>query len=714
VKLQIVKQHSEEDCGAACLATVAKYYKKVFTLNRIRLVVGTGQQGTSLLGLRRGAEFLGFYARSVQASSAILQKMNLITFPVIIHWRGNHYVVLYGKKNKKYIIADPAIGIRYIEEEELVLNWTNFVMLMLEPDPARFFDHPEDQARGITRFIKRVSPYKWILIESFLINIVLGILSLSSPFLIQILTDDVLIRGDSNLLRGIAITIIIITIFSSLLNIVQANLITQFAQRLQLGLVMDFGRKILGLPLSYYETRRGGEVTSRLQDIQQINHLISSVVITLPSQFFIALISLGLMVVYSGKLVLIVVLITMLSTITSIIFLPELQQRVRSAMVLDAQNQGLLVETFKGALTLKTAVVHHQFREELQGQFSRLARLVYGTAQIGIINSVSSDLVLSIGSISLLWFGSNLVIGGELSIGQLLAFNTMSSKFLGFINTLIRFVDEYTHANTATQRLSEVIDTQPENDNTQIKAVVEIPVAADIQLLDLTFFHPGRENLIEHLSLTIPSTKTTVIIGQSGCGKSSLVKLMIGLYPYQSGNIRIGNFNLEDLELDCLRQQVVLVPQEPHFWTRSILENFQLISPTVTFEKIVSACQITGADEFISKLPGKYQTVLSEFGVNLSTGQRQRLAVARAIVTDPPILILDESTANLDPVTEAQMLNQLLSSRQGKTTLMISHRPKVIERADWIIYLEQGAVRLYGTPAELKKIKGDHLIFFDQ
>lgn len=714
MRLQIVKQHSEEDCGAACLATVAKYYKKMFTLNRIRVIVGTGQQGTTLLGLRRGAEFLGFNARSVQASTAILQKMNLITFPVIIHWQGNHYVVLYGKKNNRFIIADPAVGIRYIDEKELVINWTNFIMLMLEPDPVRFFQQSGDQVHGITRFIKRISPYKWILLESFLINIVLGLISLSSPLLIQILTDDVLVRGDSNLLRGIAIAIIIMTLLSSALNVVQAHLITQFAQRLQLGLVMEFGRKLLKLPLSYYEARRSGEVTSRLQDIQQINQLISNAIISLPSQFFIALISLALMLFYSSKLVLTVILLALLCTITTIIFLPALQQRIRSAIVLDAENQGLLVEIFKGALTLKTTVVHQQFWEELQGRFSRLARLVYGSAHIGIINSTSSDLVLSIGNIVLLWLGSNLVIGGELSIGQLLAFNSMSNRFLGFINAMIHFIEEFTHANIATERLSEVIDTQQEGDETQVKAFVEIPSSADIELVNLSFFHTGRDNLVDRLTLKIPGTKTTVIIGKSGCGKSSLVKLITGLYPYQTGNIRIGSFNLEDLELDCLRQQVVLVPQEPFFWSRSILENFQLGSPNVSFDRIASACQVTGADEFISKLPGKYQTILSEFGTNLSTGQRQRLAVARAIVSNPPILILDESTANLDPASEAQMLNHLLSFRRGKTTLIISHRPKVIERADWIIYLEQGAVKLNGTPAQLKSIQGEHLIFFNQ
>jgi ATP-binding cassette, subfamily C, bacterial len=194
-------------------------------------------------------------------------------------------------------------------------------------------------------------------------------------------------------------------------------------------------------------------------------------------------------------------------------------------------------------------------------------------------------------------------------------------------------------------------------------------------------------------------------------GKSSLAKLIAGLYTLQSGNIRIGLYNLQDLSLESLRQQVVLVPQDAHFWSRSIVENFRLGAPYVTFEEIVRACQISGADEFISKLPEKYQTILGEFGANISGGQRQRLAIARAIITEPPILILDESTGGLDPVSEAEVLDQLFQHRRGKTTILITHRPKVINRADWIVLLDQGRLKIQGSLEELKTKTGEHLDF---
>lgn len=714
-KIPCVLQHSEEDCGAASLATITRHYGRIFTISRIREAVGTGQQGTTLLGLRRGAIALGFNARSVKADPEILETLSQIPLPAVIHWKGYHWVVLFGQRGKKYAIADPGAGVRFLSKTELTEGWRNGVMLLLEPDAERFFAEPDDSHRPNPwiRFLQRVRPYRALLAEVFLINLVLGLLALASPFFIQILTDDVLVRGDFQLLRGVVIAVVVMNLVRSGMGLVQSNLIVHFAQRLELGLVLEFARKILHLPLSYYESRRSGEIVSRLRDIREINQLISQVIIRLPSQFFIALVSLGFMLFYSWKLTLLALGLAILMSLSAIIFLPALQQKTRRLLVKNAENQGVLVETFKGALTLKTTNSAPQAWEEFQSRFTRVANITFSTFQIAIYNNVFSGFVSNIGGIALLGFGSSLVINDELSIGQLLAFNTMNGNFTGFIGTTIDFIDEFARAKTATERLTEVIDATPENPDESQKPFAEIPGSADITCTDLNFHHTGRIPLLKDFSLTIPGGQVTALIGKSGCGKSTLAKLIASLYSLQSGNIRIGIYNLQDIALECLRSSVILVPQEPHFWRRSILENFQFSYPQASFEQIVTACQIANADEFIRELPDKYQTVLGEFGANLSGGQRQRLAIARAIVTDPPILILDESTGALDPVGEAEVLDRLLHHRQGKTTIMISHRPRVINRADWIVLLEKGRLKLTGTPDELKQLDGDHLDFLE-
>jgi ATP-binding cassette subfamily C protein len=713
MKYQFVKQHSEEDCGAACLAAIAKYYGQTFTISHIREAVGTGQFGTTLLGLKRGAEILGFKANPVKTSPEILDKINEAPLPAIIHWQGNHWVILYGKKGKKFLIADPAVGMRYLSKEDIKEAWTDWLLLLLEPDPLRFFAQKQDKEGGFWRFFRRVWIYRGILFQALPLNLVLGLLSLTSPFLLQILTDDVLVRGDIKLLTTVVIAVVVMNIISTSLSFVQSNLIAHFAQRMQLGLVLEFGRQILRLPLTYYETRRSGEVVSRLRDIDQINQLIAQVVVGLPSQFFIAIISLGFMFFYSWKLTLVALVISVVMTTSTFIFQPTLQQKTNELLITEAETQGVLVETFKGALTLKTTASRRQFWDELQNRFNRLARLTFQTMQIGIINNTFSGFVSGIGGVVLLWFGGYLVINPaeNISVGQLLAFNSMNGNFISLISTVINFVDEFTRAKTATRRLTEVIDATPEEEDNSKKPFVEISSNADIICTNLTFHYPGRIDLLEDFSLTIPGGKNIALIGKSGCGKSTLAKLISSLYQLQSGNIQIGIYNLQDLSLECLRQQIVLVPQDAHFWNRSIIDNFRLGAPYVSFEQIVQACKISGADEFISKLPETYQTILGEFGANISGGQRQRLAIARAIITDPPILILDESTGGLDPVSEAQVLDQLFQHRQGKTTILITHRPKVINRADWIVLIDKGRLKLVGSLEDLRSKTGDHLDF---
>ncbi|MDJ0592553.1 MAG: peptidase domain-containing ABC transporter [Pleurocapsa sp. MO_226.B13] len=713
MRYSLVRQHSEEDCGAACLATVAKHYGRTFALSRVREAVGTGARGTTLLGLSRGADGLGFHARQVRASEQLIDRINEVPLPAIIHWKGNHWVVLHGQKRHKYVIADPGIGIRYLTRQELIRGWRNGIMLLLQPDDTRFYQQANDKVGGFERYLARVWPYRWLLAQAIAINIAIGLLSLASPIMMQLLTDDVLVRGDTQLLATVAIAVIAMNLFRSAVGLVQSHLIGHFGQRLQLGLILEYGHKLLSLPLDYFEGRRSGEVVSRIADVNAINALVSQVVLGLPSQFFIALVSLGFMLFYSWELTLASLVAFVIVTVVNLLFLPALRAKTRNMIVLGTENQGFLVETFRGVQVLKTTQATPQAWQEYQTNYGRLANLGWSTMKLGLYSGTLTGILSSFTSIGLLWLGSYLVINGTLSIGQLLAYNGMSGNFLGFLGAAIALIDEFITAQIVIQRLTEVIDATSEDANEFQKPGAEIPEAADIICTNLNFHHAGRVDLLQDFSLTIPGGKVTGLIGKSGCGKSTLAKLVAGLYSVQSGNIRYGSYNQQDLALEFLRQQVMLVPQEAHFWSRSIIDNFRFSYPQVTFDRIVEACQIAGADEFISELPDKYQTVLGEFGANLSGGQKQRLAIARAIVTEPPILILDESTGSLDPISEAQVLDNLLSHRQGKTTIVISHRPQVIRRADWIVMLEKGHLQIQGTPEQLRSIVGDHLDYLD-
>ena len=697
-----VEQHSEEDCGAACIATVALHHGKRVSLARIRELVGTGAGGTTLLGLRRGADAVGFHARAVRAEPDLIDQLDAIPLPAICHWKGNHWVVLHGRQGNKFVIADPGVGLRQLRRDEFLKGWSNGVMLLLEPDHARLAEQEEESRHPLLRFLPLALPYRGLVLQALGINIVLGLLGLTMPLLMQLLTDDVLVRRDSQLLTSLGLAMLLLFGFRTVMSTIQGHMVGHFAQRLQLGMLMNYGHKLLQLPMTYFDSHRSGEVVARIGDVSQINAMIGAIVLGMPSQAFIAVISFIVMVTYSGPLTAASLLSFALVTGVGLLFVPAMRRKTQRMIVEAADNQGFLVEVFRGAQVLKTTEATPQAWDEYQSNFGKLANLRWGTMQLGLFSSATTGLLSSATTLALLWYGSSFVIGGQLSIGQLLAFNGFSGNVLGFLGGLIGFVNQYITAQVVFRRLSEVLDGTVEDPTAADKPWVGLLPGSEIRCERLSFHHAGRVELLQDFSLTIPGGQCTALIGESGCGKSTLVKLIAGLYPPQGGSIRYGPYGLRDIALDCLRQQVALIPQEAQFFNRSLFDNFKFAYPDVSFEQVVAACDLALADEFIRELPDGYQTVLGEFGANLSGGQRQRLAIARALVANPPVLILDESTAALDPVLERRLMDRLLQHRAGLTTIMISHRPSVIVRCNWVVYLERGQVKYQGPPSELQ------------
>ncbi len=700
-----VEQHSEEDCGAACLATVALHYGKRLPLSRIRELVGTGTGGTTLLGLRRGAAAIGFHARAIRAEPELIDRLDVVPLPVICHWKGNHWVVLLGRQGRRLVIADPAVGVRLLRREEFLKGWSNGAMLLLEPDHARLAEHQDDVRHPLLRFLPLVQPYTGLLLQSLGISMVLGLLGLTMPLLMQLLTDDVLVRRDSNLLASLGLGMWLLFGFRTAMTTIQGHMVGHFAQRLQLGMLLNYGHKLLQLPMTYFDSHRSGEAVARFADVSLINQMISQIVLGIPSQLFVALVSFVVMITYSGPLTAASLLAFALVTGAGLLYLPAMRRKTQRMIVESAENQGFLVELFRGAQVIKTTEASPQAWEEYQANCGRLASLRWGTMQLELFSSASTGLLSSFTTLGLLWYGSSFVIAGQMSIGQLLAFNGFAGNVLDFLAGLIGFAGEYATARVVFRRLSEVLDGSVEDPRAADKPLVALPPGCEICCDRISFHHAGRLKLLDNFSLTLPGGLCTAIIGESGCGKSTMVKLIAGLYPPQSGTIRYGPYGLSDISLECLRQQVALIPQEAQFFNRSILENFRFVYPGVSFEQVVNVCDLALADAFIRALPDGYQTILGEFGANLSGGQRQRLAIARALVVNPPVLIMDESTAALDPVLERRLIDRLFQHRAGLTTILISHRPSVIMRCDWVVYLEAGQVRYQGPPSELQNME---------
>lgn len=333
MKYHWIKQQSGEDCGAASLTIVAQHYGFPIKINRMRALVGTGRSGTTLLGLKQGAEAIGFQAHALKGDDTLLDHLDDLPLPAILYWDGYHFTVLYGKETdaigtEKYVIADPAMAVRHLTKEEVLKHWQGRVMLILEPDPAKFGKRTDlvERSSVLKAVMHRLMPQKSLLLRLVVLNLFLGILSLAAPLLMQVLTDHILIKQEAQFLAVIAIGGITLYAVNSLFSLAQSRLIARFSERLQASLKSDFGKQILRLPLTYHEGRRSNTIMSRLGDIQSINYFISQVVITVPSQLFVALISIAVILFYSWKLALVSIGMGTVMILITQLLQPRLQQ----------------------------------------------------------------------------------------------------------------------------------------------------------------------------------------------------------------------------------------------------------------------------------------------------------------------------------------------------------------------------------------------------
>lgn len=713
-KYQWIRQQSGADCAAASFAIIAKHHGRTFKISRLREILGTGKGGTTLLGLKQGAESLGFWAKAFKSDRDRLNDlMEKLPLPAIIYWKGYHFVVLYGREGEKYVISDPGMGIRYLSRSELLKGWQGGLMLLLTPHPFWFLSQQGDRVDPWGSALQRLYPYRWTVLALFLLGCLLGVLSLTLPIFLQLLVDRVLLGDRFQILPVILFFFCCLQGFHSLLNWGQLTLASQFSQKLQTGLKLDFGEQILQLPLTYHEARYDSVVRGVLRDIQGINRIVTQTIVTLPQQTLSGLAAIALLGIYNLQIALVASAIALFVASAIALLDPEVRQASYRTAVTAGNNLFFLSETFKNALTIKTIAVTPHLAREMQNRLEEEAEINSKNANLTHFEEALSQLLLGLGSLSLLAFTGYLYGQQYLSLGQLVSIYGLNLVLLDTSKTWVRFWLDFTQVKTAAQLLDELFDCTPENLGDEAKPWQEIAPHADICCQNLQFQYPGRLPILSNLNVTLPGGGAIAIIGYSGCGKSTFAKLLTRLYDLPRGEIKLGDHAIADFPLDCLRRQVVLVPQEAEFLTRSITENLQLAQPEATFADIQKACEIAAADEFIATFPEGYNTILGTFSANLSGGQKQRIAIARALLINPPLLILDEATANLDPPTEKRVMDRLLSHRKGQTTLLISHRPNVIERADWVFWIDEGMVKFAGTMADFRTRSPEHLRFLN-
>ena len=704
------RQQSASDCGAACLVMMGRYWGKRFSISRVRNIANVDRNGASLLGLVTAAESIGFTTRPVKTN---LEQLALADLPAIVHWEGKHYIVVYEVTKKRVIVVDPAIGQRSLTHEEFKTGWTNYTLLL---QPTALLKSAEEAKIPVWQFLDLVKPHRLVLLEIFFASILIQVFGLVTPIFTQLLLDRVVVQRSHLTLNTVGLGLIIFGLFQVALTSLRTYLIAHTANRVSVSLIVGFITHTFRLPLNYFESRYVGDIISRIGENRKIQQFLTgetlSVLLDLLTMFVYA----GLMFWYSWKLALLVLLTLPPFALIALFATPFLRRISREIFAASNEQTKYLIQSLTGIRTIKSLSVEQTVRWHWEELFSKSVNKSFSGAIIGnILSTVSSTLQTLVGS-ALLWFGAWQVIQDELTIGQLIAFNMLQGNVTRPFKRLMYVWHDLQEIIISIERINDVIDTEPEEDLQHKVRQTLPPINGNIKFEQVTFRYnlESDVNTLENISFQIYPGQTVALVGRSGSGKTTISKLLLGFYPPTEGRILIDGYDITNVSLHSLRQQIGVVDQDTFLFGGTIRENINIAHPEATVEEVAEAAKQAGAHEFIKELPMGYESQIGEGGGTLSGGQKQRLAIARALLGNPPLMILDEATSSLDAESERIIQSNFDAIPNKRTTLVIAHRLSTIRNADLILVLDRGILVESGAHDELMAKRGRYFYLNQQ
>lgn len=697
-KITKFKQRDITDCGAASLASVGGFYGYKLPLSRIRQYASTDRSGTTVSSLTQAAQKLGFIAKGVKGGFDCLYK---IPKPAIAHVVVNevlhHFVVIQAIDARWVIIMDPAYGeIRKVSHEEFKAQWTGVLVLLV---PADTFKRRDETTSPVARFAGLLMPHSKVMTQALVGALVTTMLGLSTAIYVQKVVDHVITAGNRNLLNLMSVAMLLILVPQILINLLKNMLVLQTGQKIDVCLILGYYNHVLSMPQKFFDGMRIGEIVSRMNDAVKIRNFLNDVSITMFVNVLVILFSFGLMFVYSWKIALVVAIsippyLLLYWTINRLN-----RKRERGIMENAADLEAQLVESLGAVSTIKAFGMESFANFKMETRFIKTLHSVYSSGLISIFGDTASTFLSTVVTIVLMWFGTTLVLDQTVTPGELLSCYTLLGYITRPVASLIQTNRVVQDAFIAADRLFEIFDLEPASGDDVDATKSDL---GDIRLENVTFRHSAQPQLFQDLSVTFRRGEMTAVVGESGSGKSSLAALLQNVYPLLGGRIRIGRYDLQNLSAVSLRQVVAAVPQSIDVFSGSVIENIALGEFEPDIEKILKICDRTGLRELIERWPGGLQAYLGENGVRLSGGEKQRLALARALYRDPQILILDEATSSLDTVAATFVLRLVEELRRaGKTIVVISHRLSTISGADKIVVLDNGRVVAEGNHHDL-------------
>jgi len=693
-----VRQHDISDCAIACIASISKYYKLSLPYSRIREKAGTDKDGTTVFGTVKALTELGFTAKGVKGDhKAFFSKFPLPCIAHVISDGLLHFVVIYKITRTKVIIADPAKGVVTYSPKRFFKMWTG-VLIVLAPNQS--FQKGKSEQTTISKFFSLLIPQWRLLSGIFFVSIILTALGILGSFYFKLMMDEILPNQLDRTLLYISIGVIILHIFREILNFFRAHLLVYLGQRLDINLIFAYYQHVINLPIPFFGSRRIGEIISRFTDAGKVREAISSATLTIMIDTIMA-IGGGIMLYNQSSFLFgITVIIAILDAGLIFLFNKPLKSINKIVMEDNAQLSSYMIESLNGVELIKSFNAEDKVTTKSESLFVKMLRSVFKNRLLNNAQGGLASLVNSVGGVIILWAGADSVLKGRLTVGEMLTFNALLSYFLNPIMNLINLQPLMQTAIVAADRLGEILDLSAEDKESGANKL-KPSLRGDILLKDITFRYGGRAPVLKDISIIIPKSYKVALVGESGSGKTSLARLLLRFYSMEKGEITINGYNINDIDINYLRQRIAYVSQSIFLFSGSIIDNMRYVSGNASIEVIIEACKMAQAHEFINELPLRYETILEENGGNLSGGQRQRLSIAQAILKDPDLIIMDEATSSLDSITE-KAIEQIIYEHTGDAAvLMIAHRLSTIMRCDFIYVMDKGSVIEAGNHREL-------------
>ncbi|PJI07956.1 MULTISPECIES: peptidase domain-containing ABC transporter [Clostridium] len=698
-----VRQHDSSDCGAACLATVAKEYGADIRISKIRKFAGTDKGGTTVLGLIKAGEKLNLKSKAVRLKNYDDIKKNFPK-PAIAHVTKNrlqHYVVIHEVRKDTVVIADPARGIVKCSLKEFFDIWKGILITFV---PTKEFKPQKSDNIVIKGYLQLIKTQKKFFISIFMASLFTTLLGLVGTFYYKFIVDNVANGKSRNGLLLISLGVIALLVFKAITEFMRSVLVLKVTQNLDKSILMGFYKHVIRLPMNFYRTRGVGEIVSRFNDATKIRDMISSVTITVMIDSIMVIG--GTIILYSfNKELFFISFIPLVAYLLIIIFFKNpLENGNHKLMESNARFYSYLVESLEGMEMVKAVNGENTATEESEGRFSKVLENMLKFGYINNLQSSIKDSISPIFTVIVLWVGVVEVLSKQITIGTLISYSALLTYFIGPIERLTGLQSQIQSAMVASDRLFEVLEVGEEkvaNESTTITSLL-----GEIKFKNVDFRYGIKKKILNNLNFEIKAGEKVGFVGESGSGKTTIAKLLMGFYDIENGEISINSYNLKNIDKQILRDKVAYVSQESFFFSGTIRENFEFVKPGVEFDEIVKVCKIVRMDDYIDSLPYKYGTMLQENASNLSAGQRQRLSIAKAILRNPEILIMDEATSNLDSITEIEIEKELETYNINNTRIIIAHRLCNVVKCDKIFVFKNGEIIEHGTHEELLSFRG--------